>query len=362
MNSTLKKILRPSYRFVIHKIEEVKRRTDTNRLLRISKDVNNQKIFYFGITEHSNLGDLAQYYCIRKWISENYPYSEVYEFEATTVVETRFKFNNKLKKILNPKDIIIFQSGYCTQDLGGNHELMHRVIIDAFPNARTLMMPQTIFFNSEEKKQITSKSYNQNRNLLFLARDKVSCDMAYEMFPDITVKLFPDIVTSLIGHYNFKFNRDKVLFCCRDDSEKFYSNEEIDQLRKKICDLLPTEMIDTTIPVDFKIIRRNLTHFIEEEIKLFGHYKLVITDRYHGTIFSLVANTPVIVIKTNDHKVTTGVEWFQGIYDEHVFLADSLDHVYNLAKCILKSDIKKSLEPYFDSEYFKKLKSVFEAI
>lgn len=26
---------------------------------------------------------------------------------------------------MKDRDIIIFQSGYCTQDLGGNHPLMH---------------------------------------------------------------------------------------------------------------------------------------------------------------------------------------------------------------------------------------------
>lgn len=51
-----------------------------------------------------------------------------------------------------------------------------------------------------------------------------------------------------------------------------------------------------------------------------SHYKVVITDRYHGTIFSLIANTPVIIIKSTDHKVTTGADWFKGIYDDYVYV------------------------------------------
>lgn len=30
-------------------------------------------IFYFGIPEHNNLGNMAQTYCTRRWIQENYP-------------------------------------------------------------------------------------------------------------------------------------------------------------------------------------------------------------------------------------------------------------------------------------------------
>jgi exopolysaccharide biosynthesis predicted pyruvyltransferase EpsI len=367
MNKILKSILRPPCRLIRLPYQFVKRiiqlwhiRNETDRLLHIPNAASQPKIFYLGITEHSNLGDLAQYYCIRKWINENYPSVNVYEFESTTVIDTHFNFMDRLSKILNPADIIFFQSGYTTQDLGGNHELMHRIIIDRFPNAKIVMMPQTIFFKSEERKQLTSKCYNQDKNLLFLARDRFSYEMACAMFPDVTVKQYPDIVTSLIGYHNYNYERNKVLFCCRDDSEKYYSDEEINRLRQKVGRLLPTDMIDTTIQVDYKEIRKKLEHYIENQIKIFAHYKLVITDRYHGTIFSLVSNTPVIVIKTNDHKVTTGVEWFHGVYDDYVFLAESLEHAYKLAETILKNEYTYHLEPYFDREYYKKLKEIID--
>ena len=32
-----------------------------------------KRILYFGIPMHTNLGDQAQKYCIRKWLKENYP-------------------------------------------------------------------------------------------------------------------------------------------------------------------------------------------------------------------------------------------------------------------------------------------------
>jgi exopolysaccharide biosynthesis predicted pyruvyltransferase EpsI len=359
----LKQILRPPYRFIRTRIDLRHIRRETNRLFDIPNEAGIRKIFYLGIPEHSNLGDLAQYYCIRKWLMENFPECDIFEFESTTVVNSRFNFIDKFRKVLGEDDIIFFQSGYTTQDLGGNHEYMHRLIIDSFPNARIVLMPQTIFFKEEKNKIITSQSYNQGGRTLFLARDRVSYEMACEMFPNIFVKLYPDIVTSLIGYYNFNQRENKVLFCCRNDSEQLYSNEQISQLRQSMETLMPTEITDTTIRENYRTIRENLRYYLEKEIEMFSRYRLIITDRYHGNIFALAANTPVVILKTTDHKVTSGAEWFKGVYDGYVYLADSLDHAFELAKTILsRKDFSYSLDPYFDREYYGKLKDVIERI
>jgi len=357
VNNIIKKILRPFYYKYLTIKKNIQLHADTVRLCQISGE-HSPKVFYFGITEHSNMGDMAQCYCIRSWITENFNGIKVYEFAASTVVDDRFGFLDKLEKCLIPEDIIVFQSGYTTQDLGGVHELMHRIVIDRFPNARIIMMPQTIFFKSQERRKLTSISYNQAKNMLFLARDRVSYGMALEMFPNIMVRQFPDIVTSLIGTYSFSNPRSGILFCCRNDSEKLYSDDEITALRSRLELLQKTEYTDTTISVDFKIIQKDIKHYLELEIGRYAHYKLIITDRYHGTIFSLIANTPVIVIKTNDHKVTTGVEWFDGVYDGYVYLADSLDDVYLLAEQVLKRGFKYSLKPYFKKEYYDNLQDL----
>ena len=87
---------------------------------------------------------------------------------------------------------------------------------------------------------------------------------------------------------------------------------------------------------------------------------MVITDRYHGTIFSLVAGTPVIIIKTTDHKVVTGAEWFRGVYDDYVYLAETLDEAYELAKKLLSASLTNRLLPYFEKNYYDKLPAILE--
>lgn len=321
-----------------------------------------KRIYYIGIPAHNNLGDLAQGVCIRKWLKKHFPDRDVVEIETNALVNTRFSVKHDLKKVFNKDDIIVFQSGYTTTDLGGYADEMHCEIIKLLPGAKILMMPQTIFFESEERKKHTSFVYNSAVNMMFLARDRVSYGVAKEMFPNLAVFLYPDIVTTLIGQLEFSNNRSGVLFCCRDDSEKYYSDREIDTLIKKCEAFAKVEKTDTTKSVRTDDIVSNAEKYIMSEIERYSKYKVIVTDRYHGTIFSLIAGTPVVIIKTTDHKVVTGAEWFKGVYDDHVHLAESLEEAHEMVKKLFSAKLKRKLEPYFEKEYYDKLPELFDKV
>ena len=351
-----------SIAYPIHKLkQEIILWIKTKKMLDDTMQLTQHKIYYLGIPAHNNLGDLAQGMCIRKWLQKHYPNKKVIEIETNALVNTHFSLLNKFKEIYNVQnDMIVFQSGYTTTDLGGYADEMHRAVMKAVPDAKMLMMPQTIFFRDKENKKRTSKVYNSMRHMLFLARDEVSYEMALKMFPDIKVKLFPDIVTTLIGTKTFEYKRDGIMMCCRDDSEKLYSEEEIIHLKHRLESIGKVNNTDTTKRNAGTDIVKNFKDHIENEIKSYAHYKIMITDRYHGTILSLVAGTPVIIIKTNDHKVITGADWFKDVYDEYVYIADDLDDAFNIAKKLYVKEFKYKLNPYFEKEYYDKLPSLFE--
>lgn len=322
-----------------------------------------KRVYYCGITIHPNLGDLAQRYCITNWIHENYPEHELLMIESDLIVNPKItnQFFAHLNSIFGEEDVIIIQSGYCTQDLGGNKPLMNRLICEHMQDAKILMMPQTIYFQNEKNKRICAENHNKAKNMLFLARDFVSYDMAKDMFPDIKVKAYPDIVTTLIGSFNFVNKRNGVCLCTRNDEEKLYSTEDINSL----ADRFTTEGVfvkqkDTQAKKRVQELVRNLKYYIETEIETYSNYQVTITDRYHGTIFSLCAGTPVIILKTTDHKVTTGADWFKGVYDDYVYVAEDLNDAFYKAKIVLAKNLNHQLKPYFKTEYYDKLKSLFE--
>ncbi len=323
-------------------------------------DPRQRKIFYLGVPQHCNLGDLAQQWCIKNWLEENYPGVPVAILPDTVIVEPEYGFVKTFKQVLGEQDIIFFQSGYNTQDIGGRQDEMHRIICDNFPDARIVFMPQTVLFLREENRKRTSESHDKCRHALFLGRDMVSTETAKEMFPHLPVLPYPDIVTTLIGRYGYNYPRDGVFFCVRDDLERLYTADDLQDCAGRIAadNAVKIDFGDTTIDKSHARIVAALGEEIENIIRKFARYRLVITDRYHGTIFSLVAGTPVIVIKSNDHKVTTGVDWFKGIYDDRVFLADDLKQAAELAGKLLKQPVLPQPVPYFKEHYYDHLKEL----
>lgn len=336
-----------------------KMKNEADRLLSMSNG--EKRIFYLGITAHVNLGDLAQHYCILEWIKNNYPDYILEKFEADPIVYRKYKFLERFATIYGPQDIIVFQSGYTTQDLGGYHNLMHEMIVKALPEAKILMLPQTIFFREEKNKQHTAHILNSAQNMLFLARDMVSFEIAKQMMPNVRVQAYPDIVTTLIGELKYNNKREGICLCTRNDGEKFYSKDQIDSLAKRfVAHGISVKLKDTQSHASLSEIRSNLQKHIETEIESYSYFKVTITDRYHGTIFSLCAGTPVIIIKTTDHKVTTGADWFKGVYDNYIYVAEDLEDAFRKAQVLLSMNLENYLTPYFKTNYYDKLKDIFE--
>lgn len=355
-NSIKQIILKPArlaLRALRNKRNDLREKKEAERLRNILTQDRNKTIFYLGITQHQNLGDLAQFYCISKWLEE-YCGNEydIQKFDADSVVNRRYGFLDTLAHHLRKDDVILFQSGYCTQDLGGVHNLMHEMVAEKMPDANILMMPQTILFKDEKNKRRTSEVCNKCSNMLFLARDFNSFETAKEMFPDVEVIAYPDIVTSLIGKYKFNNKRERAYICYRNDGEKYYSDAELLKLKTEIEKTLPVDTGDTQSKAQLNTILGNLKKHIENEIEKYSHYKVTITDRYHGTIFSIIAGTPVVIIKTNDHKVTTGADWFKGIFDNHVYVAKDLQDAYDIANKIIESNEEFVPTGYFEEKYY----------
>ena len=356
----VKKLLLKIY-YKYHELIDDYRAKKTSDFLKKYKRKNEKVVFYLETPLHNNLGDLAQYYCIEKWIRDNLSEYDFLKFNAYDIVNKKSDFIEYLKKTYTHKDIIIFQSGYTTTDLGGVHDELHKLIFDNLDNPYVLMMPQTIFFKNNKRKEETSISYSRDKNLMFLARDEISFEMAKNMFNNISIVKYPDIVTSLIGTFsNSNGERNGIYVCCRNDSEKYYSDNEILNLIESLKKISYIEKGDTTIKMNPKYMRNNIEKVLYEHIQFFSKHKLIITDRYHGTIFSLVSNTPVIAIKTNDHKVVTGVDWFKGIYDDYVYYAETLDDAYKLAEKILSKEVQYQVPSYFKEAYYDKLLELFK--
>lgn len=319
-------------------------------------------IFFCGVCETSNMGDMAQTYCTYEWLKKNYPGYQILECKTTFLYDySDKKMIRLMKDKMRDDDIIFFQSGYNTHDLGGREDLMHQLIMTEFPKTEMIMLPQTVYFKSEARREQAARVYNGHHKLLFFARDPVSEQYARNMFPDIHVELYPDIVTSLIGRFPIKENkREGIWLCRRNDVEQFYKEEDYARFTEVLSKWDQVTVGDTIVTASPKEIRENLLKAVGDMVNTFAKYRLIVTDKYHGLIFSLVSNTPVIVLRTKDHKVTSGYEWFCRIFPDRVFFASDEDELIARVDEVLKKPHYNRLDDYFAREYYDKMKEHIE--
>lgn len=311
---------------------------------------NGKRIWHFGYPVQNNLGDLAQGYCIDNWLKENYPDCETIIIENECYYYGFKKLLPLLKERIKSDDLIVFQSGYTFHDKHHDSR-MHLDIPKLFPQNKIVFFPQTVLFKDEKEISQYRDSISNRKHLLLMARDDTSFGYINELFSPVKSLCYPDIVTTLIGKYHFDNEREGILFCIRNDAERKFSPDDIENLSKEIDINERKDITDTSFPVD----KSNILSSVLETVKKYSEYKLVITDRYHGTIFSLIANTPVVVLPTNDHKVISGADWLSHEYPEFISVAKDTDDAKQLVEKILNITERREIKPFFKTEYYDKL-------
>jgi exopolysaccharide biosynthesis predicted pyruvyltransferase EpsI len=81
------------------------------RVRAIQKDTSKKRIWYMCVPDHSNIGDQAQAFCIRKWFDTYYSDFEVVELMSTSINANKFYLLEEIGRRIKPADKIFFQSG-----------------------------------------------------------------------------------------------------------------------------------------------------------------------------------------------------------------------------------------------------------
>lgn len=323
------------------------------RFLIIAQKIINRRgrptVWLFGSPNHSNLGDQAQTYCIERWARENYPEHGVFVFRQFSGGD--YRLLKILRRIIGHDDILVCHSGYHMTELYPLHENYSKVA-ETFPDFALTIFPQTVNFFSEEYARKVVSKFDSHPNCTLLCRDEISYSTALRLFRKTRLLLFPDIVTSLIGTRCYTFPREGVLFCMRNDKEAYYKPEQISALRERFSPTR-TELTDTTLSLSAKKIIADREHVLEETFSNYARYRVIITDRYHGTIFALIAGTPVVVLSSTDHKLSSGVKWFpKEIFGEYIAFAEDLDRAFELAQKHLENPPTRPLPPCFKEKFY----------
>jgi len=285
---------------------------------RIEKSRGKRKIFYLmGLNEtHRNLGDQAQGVAIREWFKNYFPEYEVFEYRCYE----KFNYLPLLLAEVTKDDLIFLHSGGNFGDTWPHTEEIRQDIIERTPHIPIVQLPQTIDFSDsdlgrrllENSKRVIGK----HERMIIMGRDLTSTELAQGYFPGKVVRSFPDMVLSLAEHYRPRFprppvgQRQRLLMIMRNDKEGIFSGTDIASIKSLFPDR-ETVVWDTDVDETFP--RPEAKSIIEKHLDFIATFDHIITDRYHGLIFSVIVNRPCVVLPTVNHKITSAAGWFSSL-------------------------------------------------
>lgn len=258
------------------------------------------KFFSFGIPTYTNLGDQAVSLAQRKYIENEFP-----NFQFIEILEE--DTNDAIKMIqasIRPQDVVSFVGGGNMGNLYLDHEIARRQVFAAFPNNLTISFPQSIHFEDtaqgQREKRISQQAYAKNQKLFLLARDAQSYHRMQSTFNN-RVLFTPDMVLYLKPQI-FAHPRSGALFVFRHDSEKVVSESLIDQIYQLLNTERPIKRTDTVLDTFPRITPASRAELIQDELKLFSKQEIIITDRWHAMIFSVLTGTPCLLLGNSYNK------------------------------------------------------------
>jgi pyruvyl transferase EpsO len=133
-----------------------------------------------------------------------------------------YDFSEELLEKRVGKAPIILQGGGNLGDIWPHHQLFREQIISQYRDRPIIIMPQCIYFANSENLNRAAAIFNAHPNLTLFTRDNYSYELACKHFSNCQVIKAPDMVFHMVDMPlpGYKFNpKHPILYLCRDDTE-----------------------------------------------------------------------------------------------------------------------------------------------
>lgn len=260
-------------------------------------NTNKSTIWFIGAAHYDNIGDLAISESTTVFLND---YKNKYN-----IIEIRlcdyYKYIKAIKKHIKRSDIIILQGGGNMCFSYFDAEYNRRSVIAKFPNNKVIIFPVTIDYEENNRARFelnkTKKIYSKHDNLIICAREKKSYKIIKDNFSNNEVILIPDIV--LYNDYKkYNLKRKGICLCLRKDIEKSNLSENVFKyFADKNCQYTDNVSDIKKVEIDER------KKIVEDKMKEYASYELVITDRLHTMIFCYITKTPCLFLDNLNGKV-----------------------------------------------------------
>ena len=266
------------------------------------------KVLFVGVPIHDNLGDHLLADAGESLLGTLFGDRRVIEVSTEEYMLNK----SRVAAALSPSDYVFVAGGGWMGDAWPNDEMSVRDIVElASPICPVVILPQTVHYQSRgEFFESGRKFWGSASGFHICTRERSSYRLLTEDMgvPREHCSLLPDIGLLYEFRKKASLSRDGALVCLRGDRESLTSEQERSWLniavRKRFREVKNVSTLSKRV-----ISPRKRKQFIEMKITEFATVELVLTDRLHGMIFSVLAGTPCIAINNRTGKV-------HGVYDE----------------------------------------------
>ncbi len=321
-----------------------KRMLPTIRRIRKCNSENKRIVYLLDVPTYLNLGDQAIGYAERCFFETFFSDAEIVEIEGYMV---RF-YLPFIHRNVKDKDIVVHIGGGNFGDLYPAIENNRLQTIKKLKNHRVIIFPQTIYYTDSEVGRICLAAMQRvianHPDVQIVAREKTSFDFARKMFK-AEVMLAPDIVLFLDERRIDQ--RKGILMCMRNDDEK---EGNVDAFVKEKLERLGFSYTktDTIGAKTFPISERK--EVLNSKWDEFRKAQMVVTDRLHGMIFSVITGTPCLVFTNNNFKIRSFYDtWLRDV--TYVEFLEDVSELEEKIHSMLKKSRDNQTKCHFCSHY-----------
>lgn len=272
--------------------------------------------FIFLAADYGNIGDLAITAAQESFLSRTLGGHTVIR---VPISRTRTQLQS-IKKQINANDLVTIVGGGNMGSLYPDIEELRQLVIRSFPENRIVCFPQTLDWDTSavSTKAIRRivKVYAGHPDTHVFARESITRDKLGELFsqhPNVKVGYTPDIVLSASGHILGATGSNEasgILKCLRDDKERSLDEKNALRLDSAIVACGEPVTVTDTHAGGARLAEDVCAKLVADKVNQFRSAKLVVTDRLHGMILSVLAGTPCLVIPNANHKIRqTWLDW-----------------------------------------------------
>ena len=237
------------------------------------------------------------------------------------------EYARKLSKNYSTNEVVVLMQG------GGDllaykaHDFDRKLVLETFPDFEVILFPQSILpIATEQDTRLFQDVYAKHKHLTFLYRDRKSYDRGKMIFPSVKCYLMPDMAFQIGAKQRFFEPTHDILWLRRTDKESMKYSIPASRHNYAIIveDWRPWKTPKGSSRLeDSFLMATNGMLFLQRG-------RVIITDRLHGHILSVLCGIPHVVFDPVNKKITSYMQsWTGGI--ENILVAHSPEDALNKA-------------------------------